>query len=136
MGFRFRKRVKLLPGIHLNVGKTGLSVSAKAGPVSITKGRGRTTSTIGIPGSGFSHTAVSRNASAVAGATSEAPPPDLISSMAGWILRGLAVVLGLSGVVSVISAAKTSTGAALFTGAVVGLLAWGLWRWGSSKLRR
>ncbi|MEM6613962.1 MAG: DUF4236 domain-containing protein [Cyanobacteria bacterium P01_C01_bin.72] len=34
MGFRFRKKIKLLPGISINLSKSGLSTSIKAGPVS------------------------------------------------------------------------------------------------------
>lgn len=34
MGFRFRKKIKLLPGISLNLSKSGVSTSVKAGPVS------------------------------------------------------------------------------------------------------
>ena len=56
MGFRFRKSVKIMPGVRLNVSKTGASLSVG--------GRGATTnlskrgikSTFGIPGSGLSYT--------------------------------------------------------------------------------
>ena len=34
MGLRFRKKIKLLPGISLNLSKSGVSASFKAGPVS------------------------------------------------------------------------------------------------------
>ena len=34
MGFRFRKKVKLLPGVSINLSKSGASITAKAGPVS------------------------------------------------------------------------------------------------------
>jgi hypothetical protein len=34
MGFRFRKRIKLLPGVSINLSKSGISTSVKAGPVS------------------------------------------------------------------------------------------------------
>lgn len=34
MGLRFRKKIKLLPGISLNLSKSGVSASVKAGPVS------------------------------------------------------------------------------------------------------
>ncbi|EDW6358923.1 DUF4236 domain-containing protein [Salmonella enterica subsp. enterica] len=46
MGFRFRKRIKLGKGVHLNVGKRGVSASVGAGGLSYNtrlfgKGRGR-----------------------------------------------------------------------------------------------
>lgn len=34
MGFRFRKKIKIAPGISLNLSKSGVSTSVKAGPVS------------------------------------------------------------------------------------------------------
>lgn len=34
MGFRFRKNIKLLPGVSINVSKSGISTSVKAGPIS------------------------------------------------------------------------------------------------------
>ncbi len=34
MGFRFRKKIKLLPGISLNLSKSGVSDTVKAGPMS------------------------------------------------------------------------------------------------------
>lgn len=34
MGFRFRKKIKILPGVSVNLSKSGASVSVKAGAVS------------------------------------------------------------------------------------------------------
>jgi len=34
MGFRFRKKIKLLPGVSINLSKSGISTSVKAGPIS------------------------------------------------------------------------------------------------------
>jgi hypothetical protein len=34
MGFRFRKKINLLPGLSLNLSKSGISASVKAGPIS------------------------------------------------------------------------------------------------------
>lgn len=52
MGFRFQRRIKLLPGVRLNVSKSGISTSIG--------GRGLTynsrgTVTAGIPGTGLSY---------------------------------------------------------------------------------
>ena len=55
MGVRFRKRVKLAPGVYLNLGKTG--VSASVGPRGATlnvSGKRKPKVTAGIPGSGLS----------------------------------------------------------------------------------
>jgi hypothetical protein len=34
MGFRLRKKIKLLPGLSINLSNSGISASVKAGPVS------------------------------------------------------------------------------------------------------
>ena len=56
MGFKFRKRIKIAPGVNLNVGKKSASVSV--GGKGFTKTystSGRKTTTVGIPGTGFSY---------------------------------------------------------------------------------
>lgn len=57
MGFRFRKRIKLIPGVYINVGKNGIS-SASIGKrgASLNIGGKGTRATIGIPGTGLSWT--------------------------------------------------------------------------------
>lgn len=55
MGLRFRKRVKVAPGVYLNVGKSG--VSASIGPKGATVnvgGKRKPRATASIPGSGLS----------------------------------------------------------------------------------
>jgi hypothetical protein len=56
MGVRFRQRVKLFPGVHLNVSRGGVSVSigGPGGTVNIDK-RGKVKATVGIPGTGLSY---------------------------------------------------------------------------------
>lgn len=54
MGIRFRKRIKLAPGLHLNLSGSGLSVSAGPRGASMTfGGRGGTYMNTGIPGTGL-----------------------------------------------------------------------------------
>lgn len=54
MGIRFRKRIKLAPGFHLNLSGSGLSVSAGPRGASMTfGGRGGTYMNAGIPGTGL-----------------------------------------------------------------------------------
>lgn len=57
MGFRFRKSVKIAPGVRLNLGKksTGISFGGKGMGVSINSKTG-TTGRISIPGTGLSYT--------------------------------------------------------------------------------
>ena len=56
MGFRFRKRGKIAPGVKLNFGKKSTSVSfgGKGAHYTISS-TGRKTSTVGIPGTGISY---------------------------------------------------------------------------------
>lgn len=56
MGFRFRKSVKIAPGVRLNIGKksVGISAGVKGARVSVNSS-GRKTTTIGIPGTGLSY---------------------------------------------------------------------------------
>jgi Protein of unknown function (DUF4236) len=56
MGFRFRRSIKLLPGIRLNIGKRGVSTSIGVRGVHVTFGKTGTRTTVGLPGSGISYT--------------------------------------------------------------------------------
>jgi hypothetical protein len=49
MGFRFRKKIKLLPGLSLNLSKSGISASVKAGSISWNSRTQKTS--IDLPGS-------------------------------------------------------------------------------------
>lgn len=54
MGFRFRKSISLFPGVRLNFGKTGMSVSAGVpGFRKTISTSGRVTTSVGIPGTGL-----------------------------------------------------------------------------------
>lgn len=55
MGFNFRKRIKVMPGVTLNVGKTGVSTTLGKRGASVTVGKRGTRATVGIPGTGLSY---------------------------------------------------------------------------------
>lgn len=56
MGFRFRKQIKILPGLKLNISKKGVSsVSAGKKGATINLGRKGASQTIGLPGTGLSY---------------------------------------------------------------------------------
>lgn len=58
MGWRYRRRLRLAPGIYLNIGKTGAtSISAGVRGAHLTWGRRGTRASVGLPGSGLSYTA-------------------------------------------------------------------------------
>lgn len=62
MGLRFRKRVKLAPGVHLNISKSGISTSL--GPRGFTTNirNGKRRTTYGLPGTGLSFQGATSNA--------------------------------------------------------------------------
>lgn len=57
MGFKFRKRIKIAPGISINIGKSGIT-SATIGKrgASLNVGKNGVRATAGIPGTGLSYT--------------------------------------------------------------------------------
>jgi hypothetical protein len=60
MGFRFRKSIKILPGIRLNVGKSGInSLSVRGRGATTNIGNHGTHTTYSIPGTGISYRTVS-----------------------------------------------------------------------------
>ncbi len=54
MGFRFRRSFKIAPGLRVNVGKKGMSLSAGVRGARVTVGTSRVTASAGIPGTGIS----------------------------------------------------------------------------------
>jgi len=55
MGLRFQKRIKILPGLRLNVSKTGISWTMGTRGASVTARDGKLTGNVGVPGTGLSH---------------------------------------------------------------------------------
>jgi tetratricopeptide (TPR) repeat protein len=63
MGFRVRKSIKIMPGVRMTFSPSGVSTSVGVRGARITRGsNGRITRTIGLPGSGISHTETIRSA--------------------------------------------------------------------------
>ncbi len=56
MGFRFRRTLKIAPGIRLNFGKKGVSTTIGPRGAKITLGKDGVRTTVGLPGSGMSYT--------------------------------------------------------------------------------
>lgn len=57
MGWRYRKSVKIAPGVKLNFSKKGVGISAGVKGFRVTKGpTGRVTRTVSIPGTGIYNT--------------------------------------------------------------------------------
>lgn len=53
MGWRYRKRIKILPGIHLNISKSGISTNVGVKGASVTFGPKGTYVNTGFPGTGL-----------------------------------------------------------------------------------
>jgi hypothetical protein len=89
MGFRFRKRIKIAPGISLNLSKSGVSTSLGGKGFTINIGRGKTRTTVGLPGTGLSYSTTRRldegNAQTTAGRT----------RLGWWLLFAVVIVLAL-----------------------------------------
>jgi hypothetical protein len=55
MGFRFRKSIKLFPGLRLNISKSGISTSIGVPGATVNISKRGTRGTVGIPGTGISY---------------------------------------------------------------------------------
>jgi hypothetical protein len=55
MGWRFRRQLRVIPGLTLNVGKRSASVSIGGRGARVTYGRSGKRATIGLPGTGLSY---------------------------------------------------------------------------------
>ena len=55
MAFRFRKSIKIAPGIRINLSKSGISTTVGIKGASVTVGHGKKRTNFGIPGTGISY---------------------------------------------------------------------------------
>jgi Protein of unknown function (DUF4236) len=102
VGFRFRRSIKILPGIRINLGKRGVSTSIGVRGAHVTFGRNGTRTTVGLPGTGLSYTHLERPAhptgaepAAVVSATESDPQPAQRDYTAFHVLVAAVVVVGL-----------------------------------------
>jgi predicted Zn-dependent protease len=79
MGFQARKSFKVMPGVRMTVSKSGVSASAGVRGARVTRtSSGRVTRTLGVPGTGVSHTKTlsgSSSRSSQAGTSPPSPAP-------------------------------------------------------------
>ncbi|WP_292787393.1 MULTISPECIES: DUF4236 domain-containing protein [unclassified Microbacterium] len=75
MGFKVRKSIKIAPGVRLNVSNKnlGLSAGVRGARVSVNT-NGRTTRTVGIPGTGISHTSTTTAGRRAASSSTRSKP--------------------------------------------------------------
>ncbi|MEI8238465.1 MAG: DUF4236 domain-containing protein [Actinomycetota bacterium] len=83
MSFRFRRSITIVPGVRLNLSKSGISTSIGPRGATINIGHGRVSSTVGLPGTGMSYrtststSSRSKGAVAVRQQTAQASHPRL-----------------------------------------------------------
>lgn len=59
MGFRFQKRIRILPGVHINLSKTGISTSVGGKGLTVNLRGDKVKTTVGLPGTGMSYSETS-----------------------------------------------------------------------------
>jgi hypothetical protein len=75
--FRFRRSVKILPGVRWNFGKKSTSLSIGGRGANYTVGTSGSRTTVGIPGTGLSYTDIQHSHTRVSGHRNytDVPPP-------------------------------------------------------------
>lgn len=101
MGFRFRRIIGLLPGVRLNLGKRGASVSVGTKGITANISKHGVRKTVSIPGTGLSYSSYQTKPES-SHAENEIRPAVLY----GVILAILAIALGI--VVLIIMLARSS----------------------------
>lgn len=83
MGFRFQKRIKILPGVSINLSKSGVSTSVGVPGARMTFGNGKTRTTVGLPGTGISHTTIASDKAPLPTQLTE-PSSEELTMPSGW----------------------------------------------------
>ncbi len=87
MPLRFRRRIKIIPGVHLNVSRSGISTSIGVRGASMTFGKRGTYTNVGVPGTGVSwrnRVDAPHSQSSSVPATSEVVAPTIIHHHLHW----------------------------------------------------
>jgi hypothetical protein len=71
MGLRFYRRVRLFPGVRINLSRSGISTSIGVRGAHVTVGHGKVRETVGLPGTGISYTETQTTAHATPEASGE-----------------------------------------------------------------
>ena len=98
MGLRLFRRIKIAPGISINLSKSGLSASAGVRGAHVTLGPRGVRRTVGIPGTGISYTDSSSAGSRPRRSRSNTRPTDdeaheQVSSAQGCLTIIVAIVI-------------------------------------------
>ena len=111
MGFRFSRRITLIPGVRLNISKSGVSTSIGGRGASVTVGKRGVRTTVGIPGTGLSYTSTHANHSpnapridpkiATKGIAPHVPMSPLLRL--GWALFVFMMMAAAGGIIEMLS---------------------------------
>jgi len=98
MAFRLFRRIKIAPGITLNLSKSGLSASAGVRGARVTLGPRGVRRTVGIPGTGISYTENSSLSGSSRKRRSSTRPTDdeaheLVSSLQSCLTTVIAIAI-------------------------------------------
>jgi uncharacterized protein DUF4236 len=101
MGFRFNRRIRIFPGVRLNLSKSGVSASIGSRGAWLTFGKRGTRATVGLPGTGLSYTHLEKPGHpAPAEASTEllqtSALPTRRRAVRGWIWLALLVAIALT----------------------------------------
>lgn len=94
MGMRFRKSKKIAPGVRVNLNAKSASISI--GPKGFKKTfstNGRTTTTVGIPGTGLSYSTSKKMGAPTAAASADPIVPEVAVPVRSQKSKGVALVL-------------------------------------------
>lgn len=99
MGLRFRRTIRIAPGIRLNLSKSGVSTSIGRRGAHVTIGHGKVRETVGLPGSGLSYTHVDNMHHAGQGEATSQSGGRLLHWLVGILLTliGLLVLAAVAG---------------------------------------
>ena len=96
MAFRFQKRIKILPGLRLNVSKTGVSWTVGTRGASVTTRDGNLTGNVGLPGTGLSYRKRLDLPEAETEPVSQEPPANRTTSgTPSWVLLLIVLAVGI-----------------------------------------
>lgn len=100
MGFRFRRTIKVAPGVKLNIGKKGISTSVGKRGTGVTFGSKGTAAHISIPGTGMSYTTninkQKQNQNSTSSYQKKSPQKKSSGCGCGSFLGGLVLFIALS----------------------------------------
>jgi hypothetical protein len=115
MGFRFYRRIKIFPGVRINLSRSGVSTSIGVKGARITVGHGKVRETVGLPGTGLSYTHVEGMHQAHQDAPGEAHPQPVTEPLPkgrawrGWLWIVVMVAIMVVVIVRLSAGAAYST---------------------------